>query len=223
MITVKHEMDEAPRTMSLDDVFLEALTLSESESNKTEEKEAALLRYLNEYPEAIHNITEKYKRDVMRGWDYEIIDENNADNFLVSPREIALSKRLRKPPKKLKKGFKQNLYEVDGVTYAVFTEQESFEEVLTYFQEDLSQYHFSLEFMTHITNISEDEIKQRVEFDDYGENNGSPAFRKFIYETVGMIQLVRECINHNGGYGYYINQADHSQHVQGDFIIYQWN
>lgn len=73
-IKIKHEMDTEVRMMTLNEGFLEALQLSESRSSDIEKQEYALFDYLSHFPQFISNISDEYKKDVLKSWDYKIIN-----------------------------------------------------------------------------------------------------------------------------------------------------
>lgn len=71
-IIIKHVMDEIERKCTIDEVFLEALSLSESRTNDIEIQEDDLFHFLKKYPDFINNINDEYKTNVIKSWDYEI-------------------------------------------------------------------------------------------------------------------------------------------------------
>lgn len=73
-LTIKHIMDSKERKMSLDEAFLEVLYLSEGEACEVERKENAILKLITDYPETIHHFSTEYKKAVLSGWEYEIIE-----------------------------------------------------------------------------------------------------------------------------------------------------
>lgn len=73
-VVIKHVMDEKERELTLNDAFLEALSLSESRANEIEEKENDLHQLLKKHPSLIDVISDEYKMDVLKGWDYEILN-----------------------------------------------------------------------------------------------------------------------------------------------------
>lgn len=73
MLTIQHAMDDHPREMTLDNAFLEALSLSEGCANEIEARDTELLQFLNKHPEFIKNVTAEFKRSVLEAWDYTII------------------------------------------------------------------------------------------------------------------------------------------------------
>ncbi len=73
-VVIKHVMDEKERESTLNDAFLEALSLSESRANEIEEKENDLHQLLKKHPSLIDVISDEYKMDVLKGWDYEILN-----------------------------------------------------------------------------------------------------------------------------------------------------
>lgn len=68
-LIIKHEMDEVARKMTLNEAFLEALTLSEG----VDSQEAAILSMLKDYPESINTFSDDYKKKVLEGWEYKIL------------------------------------------------------------------------------------------------------------------------------------------------------
>lgn len=66
---IKHEMDEEARKMTLDEAFVEALTLSEG----LDSEESAILELLEDYPGMINAFSDEYKKKVLCGWNYEIL------------------------------------------------------------------------------------------------------------------------------------------------------
>lgn len=70
---IKHVMDDAPRAMTLDEAFLESLHLSQGNASDIEVQESELLDYLIAHPTFITHISEEYKKDVLSGWEYQII------------------------------------------------------------------------------------------------------------------------------------------------------
>ena len=72
MILLKHCMDTDYRKISLDDAFLEALSLSETRSNEQEIFESNLLNVLKRNPKLLDRVPRKYKLEIIESWDYEV-------------------------------------------------------------------------------------------------------------------------------------------------------
>lgn len=72
MILLKHCMDTDYREVSLDDAFLEALSLSETRSNEQEIFESNLLNVLKHNPKLLDRVPRKYKVEIVKSWDYEM-------------------------------------------------------------------------------------------------------------------------------------------------------
>ncbi|RDY83164.1 hypothetical protein C3733_20105 [Bacillus amyloliquefaciens] len=72
-VWVKHAMDGEKRKMTLNQAFLEALQLSEGETDIFENQEYTLFVFLSQCPKYINHISEEYKKSVLKSWDYEII------------------------------------------------------------------------------------------------------------------------------------------------------
>ena len=77
MVTVQHETDDKPRRMTLNDVFVEALSLSEGLSEELNEVENTILGLLKRYPGTINAeaFSEEFKKRIIKGWNYTIFKE----------------------------------------------------------------------------------------------------------------------------------------------------
>lgn len=69
---IKHIMDEKSVEMTLNEAFLEALSLAEGCSCEVEEHDNELLELLKKNPGFIDNIKDSYKYDVLTAYGYEV-------------------------------------------------------------------------------------------------------------------------------------------------------
>lgn len=69
---IKHIMDETTTEMTLDEAFLESLSLAEGRSCEAEEHDAELLELLRKNPSFINNIKDDYKHHVLIAYGYEV-------------------------------------------------------------------------------------------------------------------------------------------------------
>lgn len=78
LVKVKHCMDDEFRIMTLDEAFLEALSLSNGCASEVGEFENDLLKSINSFIEKGHEdeilsiIKDEYKMSVLKGWEYEV-------------------------------------------------------------------------------------------------------------------------------------------------------
>lgn len=72
MIKIKHIMDENFKETTLDDAFIEALSIAEGCSCEAEKRDNDLFNLLKKYPELTKEIKDKYKYDVLKAYDYTI-------------------------------------------------------------------------------------------------------------------------------------------------------
>lgn len=71
LIRLKHSMDNEYRVLSLNEAFMEALSLSEGCSCEQEVFETELRNFLNNHMEFLDKIKDDYKEDVIKGWEYK--------------------------------------------------------------------------------------------------------------------------------------------------------
>ncbi|QST02460.1 hypothetical protein IMZ31_23715 (plasmid) [Pontibacillus sp. ALD_SL1] len=142
---------------------------------------------------------------------------------MLQEREIVLCKAIHENPLDFKKGFRDHSYlSKDGTMYAVFTKEESLDEIITYFKENTEGYVFSKSFLVYTVGIPKPILEASdVEFSD-GEALNTPQLLRLIEKTVGLRYFAECCARHNGGYGYYIS-AVHGKEVRQDgYYVYKF-
>lgn len=72
-VKVKHICDNEYRTMKLNDVFVEALELSEGQSCDAEIFDSKLLDLIKLNPSFINHIDDSYKLEIIKAYDYEVV------------------------------------------------------------------------------------------------------------------------------------------------------
>lgn len=69
---IKHIMDDKTVEMTLNEAFLEALSIAEGCTCEAEEKDNNLLELLKKNPGFIDNIKDEYKYHVLTAYGYEV-------------------------------------------------------------------------------------------------------------------------------------------------------
>jgi len=144
---------------------------------------------------------------------------------MLTKREIVLAKFLNQNPLNFKKGEEDFQYIYKDVDYLVLTPEESLNRVINDFKEDFSSYYFSLAFLSKVIGVEEKVLENRLhqQLDKDNFLYGNDNLLAYIKETIGLDNLVKACVEANGGYGYYISGYDHSQVEKDGYLIYRCN